>query len=302
MKSVKLSSAFESFLLTDVAHGAASDDTLQRYRCHARQWLHWCRRRRIAPESATARDVKLYRRALLQAGYKSSSIALKLCSVRQLYRAAQEACLRPDNPAEGLKPPREHESPEPSHFSEQELAGLFEVLPKDDSVRSLRDRALVGLMSLHGLRTVQVHRASVEDLELGPEPRLLTRGKGRRHWLALRPDLAELLESYLRGRPRVPADEQGTPLLTSLSAPGRRLSRRGLRHVVDGYLREAGLKTPGSSTHALRHTAGTLAYRHSRDLRAVQEMLGHASPRTTARYAHLVDRAQSPALAVPVGL
>jgi integrase/recombinase XerD len=97
----------------------------------------------------------------------------------------------------------------------------------------------------------------------------------------------------------------GTPLVAAVGnrAGGQRLSRRGIRHVVDGYLRQAGLKRPGVSDHALRHTAATLAYKYTRDLRAVQHMLGHADPRTTARYAHLVERLQqNPALAVPVGV
>ena len=53
----------------------------------------------------------------------------------------------------------------------------------------------------------------------------------------------------------------GTPLGTAVGnrAGGHRLSRRGIRHVVDGYLRQAGLKRPGVSDHALRHTAATLA-------------------------------------------
>ena len=57
------------------------------------------------------------------------------------------------------------------------------------------------------------------------------------------------------------------------------------------------------SNHALRHTSATLAYRYTRDLRAVQDMLGHQDPKTTARYARVVDRAQTnPALKVPVEL
>jgi site-specific recombinase XerD len=82
---------------------------------------------------------------------------------------------------------------------------------------------------------------------------------------------------------------------------GSDLFIRDRRYVVDGYLRQTGLKRPGVSDHALRHTAATLAYKYTRDLRAVQHMLGHADPRTTARYAHLVERLQqNPALAVPV--
>jgi len=81
------------------------------------------------------------------------------------------------------------------------------------------------------------------------------------------------------------------------------LSRRGLRSIVDGYLCAAALKRERVSNHALRHTAATLAYHYSRDLRAVQDMLGHADPKTTSKYARVVDRAKSnPALTVPVNL
>jgi integrase len=65
-------------------------------------------------------------------------------------------------------------------------------------------------------------------------------------------------------------------------------------------LRLAGLKRSGISNHALR-TAGTLGYLHTGDLRAVQELLGHADPRMTARYVHVVDMAKrNPALFIPV--
>jgi integrase len=63
----------------------------------------------------------------------------------------------------------------------------------------------------------------------------------------------------------------------------------------------AGLKRPGISNYALRHTAATLGYLHTGNLRAVQELLGHADPRMIARYAHVVDMAKkNPALFIPV--
>ena len=89
-------------------------------------------------------------------------------------------------------------------------------------------------------------------------------------------------------------DAAGTPLVPAIGhrAGGQRWSRRGLRQLVDGDLRRTGLKRPGISDHALRQTAATLASQDTRDLRAVQHMLGHADPRPTARYAHLVERVQ----------
>jgi integrase len=71
-----------------------------------------------------------------------------------------------------------------------------------------------------------------------------------------------------------------------------RLSRRHIRQQTDKYLRLAGLKRPGISNHALRHTAATLGYLHTGDLRAVQDFLGHVDPRQTSRYAHVVDMAK----------
>ena len=70
---------------------------------------------------------------------------------------------------------------------------------------------------------------------------------------------------------------------------------------TDKHLRLTGLKRPGISNHALRHTAATLGYLHTGDLRAVQEFLGHADPRMTSKYAHVVDMAKkNPALFIPV--
>jgi integrase len=70
---------------------------------------------------------------------------------------------------------------------------------------------------------------------------------------------------------------------------------------IDGYLWKADLKQPGTPNHALRHTAGTVGYLHTGDLWAVQDFLGHADPRMTARYAHVVDMAKKNlALFIPV--
>jgi len=73
------------------------------------------------------------------------------------------------------------------------------------------------------------------------------------------------------------------------------------RRAGGNYLPLTGLKREGAFNHALRHTAATLGYLHTGDLRAVQELLGHADPRMTSRYAHVADMARrNPALFIPV--
>lgn len=302
----KLLAAFADFLRLEVAQGNPSPDTLRGYRKQAEAWVSWCQERGVNPAVATTADVKAYRQSLVSSGYKPATIAHKLVVLRRFYQAALNSGLRTDNPASGVHPPRDKQASEDLRYlSEGDLARLFRAVPKTGEVRHLRDRALLALMGLQGLRTVETWRANVEDLKEGETPALLVRGKNRDRLAYLRPDVTEALLSYLKARAPVEADQAGTPLFTALGnrAGGHRLSRRGIRQVVDFYLREAGLKRPGVSDHALRHTAATLAYKYTRDLRAVQEMLGHADPKTTARYAHVVDRAQNnPAAAVPVSL
>jgi len=121
---------------------------------------------------------------------------------------------------------------------------------------------------------------------------LVVRARAHDRLVYLRPDVATAIRTYTAARGLARADDQGTPLFVAVGnhAGGHRLSRRGLRHIVDGYLRTADLKRPGLSDHALRHTAATLGYKHSHDLRA-------------ARYARVVDMASAnPALKVPVKL
>lgn len=67
--------------------------------------------------------------------------------------------------------------------------------------------------------------------------------------------------------------------------PAGRVTRRGLNHIVDGYLKKAGLKADDISYHALRHSCGYLTYKETKDIRAVQDVLGHANINTAAIYA-----------------
>ncbi len=296
--------AFAAFLQLEVAQGAAAPDTQRGSWSQTHAWATWCETQALCLLTASPLAVKASRQHGVQAGLQPASIAHKLAVVRRFYAAVVAQGLRPDNPASGIAPPRDRRALEALPLlAEVELTQLLQAIPRTGSERALRDRVLLALLGLQGLRTVEVTRANGEDLHSRNPLVLLVRGKTRDRLLPLRPDLATALQTYRAARGTVVHDTAGTPLVTAVGhrAGGQRLSRRGIRHIVDGYLRQTGLKRPGISDHALRHTAATLAYTYTRDLRAVQQMLGHADPRTTARYAHLVDRLQqNPALAVPV--
>ena len=303
--------AFADFLRVDVANGDASPHTVTNYRNEVETWVVWCAQQDFNPAAATVNHIKRYRSALIEADYAPVTIRWKLTIIRRFYEAARNAGLRNDNPAAGVRGPRVRQATEDfKYLCDEELGRLLAVLPDPgqaqgtEKVTRLRDLLMVMMMSLQALRTIEVYRANVEDLtQKGEHLALLVRGKTRDRLAYLRPDIAARLKEYLSLCGEIPRDEAGTPVFIALarSGGGNRLSCRGVRVHTDQYLREVGLKRPGVSNHALRHTAATLGYLHTGDLRAVQEMLGHADPRTTSRYAHVVDMAKrNPALFIPV--
>src|SRR5215216_4633199 len=269
---------FADFLRIDVANGDAAPDTIRGYRTQVESWVSWCKSQGINPAQATTEDVKAYRQDLVSAKYKPASIAHRLVILRRFYQAAVNAGLRADNPAAGVRPPREKRAAEDfGYLSEVELTLLLRSVPEAYKEKSLRDRAMLALLGLQGLRTIEIERANVDDLQQrGETTALLVHGKGRDRLVYLRPDVLDALNEYLSLRSKVEPDGRGLALFASVGnfAGGNRISRRGIRKVVDFYLLKAGLKKTGLSNHALRHTAATLGYKHSHDLRAVQDMLG----------------------------
>jgi len=304
-----LDAAFADFLRIDLANGDASEDTIRNYRSTVGLWVAWCRDQGVDPATVTVTHVKRYRQALIEAEYSPGTIRWKLVVMGRFYEAARNAGLRPDNPATGVKPPRIRQAMEDfKYLSDSELAKFLSVLPDPEratgpeKVRGLRDLFMIDMMALHGLRTIEVQRANLEDLtDRGENFALIVRGKTRDRLVYLRPDTGIRMKEYLVLRGEVARDKDGTPLCSTTSGECHRLTRTRIRAITVRYLRLAGLKRAGISNHALRHTAATLGYLHTGDLRAVQELLGHANPCMTARYAHVVDMAKkNPVLFIPV--
>lgn len=302
---------FETFLDLDVANGDAAEDTVNTYLRRVKQYLRWCEEQGINAGLVTATEIKQYRRYLIQEKQqKSATIALTLVVLRRFYGAALVKGLVSENPVLGIKPPRDKvdAAERLTYLEVEQLQQLLAIVPKDRSIKSQRDLTLIALMALQGPRTVELHRANVRDLvRAGSNWGLRVEGKGSVRTIPLRADLAKQLWDYLEARERE-GDEltPESPLFIAVGNRfgGERLSRRGIRWIVDSYLQAAGLKHLQGrtlSTHSLRHTAGTLGLRAGADLRQIQDLLGHKDPKTTALYAHVNDRHEhNPALGIEV--
>ncbi|GFE71800.1 tyrosine-type recombinase/integrase [Chroococcus sp. FPU101] len=323
---------FTQFLNSDVGDGAASDDTRKTYRTNLKAFLIWCQKGNLDPLDATRSNLKAYRHWLISKKYQTTTISLKLSVVRRFYDALIEASYLTSNPASGLKAPLSRHDPAEriNYLQPDELYRLLESLPTEDTVAALRDRFLVAIMALQGCRTVEMHRARMGDIvRQGEDVGLRVSGKRSSRIVPLTPDLADLLERYLRRRKRDGEKlSSEKPLFISLAngTRGQPLSRRSIQRIVERYFQlndwkptparetkkkldtKDGSKTKKAttprlkkgrtvnteqrhlSTHSLRHTAGTLALRAGASLRQVQDLLGHKDPRTTIIYAHIADR------------
>jgi integrase/recombinase XerD len=296
-----------------VGAGDAAQDTIQTYRRQIQQFVLWCDRHQLNPVEVNKEDIKNYRRWMIKnKNFQPATIALKLSVVRRFYQAAVDRGFITTNPAAGVKAPKEKRdrAEKITYLEKIEVEQLLHSIPQNNTVKALRDQTLITIMALEGTRTVELHRANISDI-VRQGKNLGIRVEGKRHIriVPLTPEIGQLLMTYLDRRKQAGEKlKPNQPLFISVGnrAKNKRLSRRGMRLIIDQYLNNADLKyTPGRtiSAHSLRHTAGTLALHSGADLRQVQDLLGHADPRTTCIYAHIADRWENnPALKIGIEL
>ena len=146
-------------------------------------------------------------------------------------------------------------------------------------------------MGVEGLRVVEVMRLSDEDIDW-QRGRIEIRGKGHAGIIYPCEETFQLLKAYIETRGAIPPVSRLTPTIISCSPNNRngRITRVGIRYVINKALTDAGLKQPGYACHLFRHSCGTNLYQETKDLRVVQETLRQRSPKVTAKYAHVHDR------------
>ena len=235
-----------------------------------KQYLNWCGDNLLAPIEAEPEDIKLYRQHLVQSGYANSTIATKLNIVRIFYKAAQSHGLIKTNPAQKIKAPKDRKDPAAriTFMEAEELKFLLDHLQSQlDEAKTnkqrlvlLRDRVLVGIMSLEGCRTVEMHKLKVEDIvRQGIKTGLQVSAKRASRIVPLTENLASWLDEYLQMRRKVlrrkikPTDFVFVSI--SNNSKNQQLSRRSIRAIIDSYLVQCNLKHTNGRTlsaHSLR--------------------------------------------------
>ncbi len=229
--------------------------------------------------------VRSYLASLHRGRLASRSLARHLSTLRSFFRwACREGHLE-KNPARALPAPRLPKTL-PRAMTLPDTERLLEA--DEDAPFPERDRALFELLYATGLRVSEAASLEIEDVDFAS--RLLrVVGKGNKERIAPFGEAAEeALEAYLplrrERRKRAPDAGDSEPLF--INARGGRLTTRSMARLLKRRLRAAGLPAE-ISPHALRHSFATHLLEAGADLRAIQELLGHASLSTTQKYTHL---------------
>ena len=292
---------YMEFLPRVIARGNPSDDTMRHYCNQIDAFIRWCLEHQRHPLAIHEYQMVLYREYLLNRQYKADSIQVALAAVRSFFAAAKLAGLIKINPAAGVSSPTVA-SPADAllHFyTPQQMKEVIDVFDKEkDPFIKNRNKLILYLMGVEGLRNIEVHRACLEDINWDVKA-IMIRGKGSRGRMEpIYPcdETFELLARYVKS---IPSDEHQikkdgvlTPLILSSSHRNfmGRISRNGIRSIMNHALSACNLKHPGYSCHVFRHSCGTNLYEANKDLRLVQETLRHRDPKVTARYAHVNQR------------
>jgi integrase/recombinase XerC len=217
-------------------------------------------------------------------GYARTSIARKAASVRALYRFLARRGVATEGPVSLLSTPKVARRL-PSVLKQSEAAALVEA-PEGDDPFIERDRAVLELLYAAGIRVSELTGLDLDDVDF-VRARIRVLGKGGKEREALLGQPAvEALRSYLEwARPMIVPEDRDEPALF-LNRRRKRIGPRDVRSLVEKY-RKMVLPGHRASPHTLRHSFATHLMEGGADIRAVQELLGHASLATTQRYTHV---------------
>lgn len=226
------------------------------------------------------------RRALMrlhQRGLAPSSLARLLSGWRAYYRWLATRGAIASNPCDGLKAPKKSR-PLPKALSVDQAQALFDgdQAEEGDERLWLRDQAMAELLYSSGLRLAEIAALDIDALADGDELRV-TGKRAKTRIVPVGRQARAAIEAWLPARAHIAIDHERALFVNRL---GHRLSMRGIARRLDLLARRQGLPVH-VHPHMLRHACASHLLQSSGDLRAVQELLGHASIATTQIYTHL---------------
>ncbi len=255
--------------------------TCRHYRRDLESFREWCRKQGLARWSEVdGEHVRAFSAACYRRGLGARSIQRQLSATRSFFRYLMRQKHVRRNPVEGVRAPK---APRrlPGNLDADRMAKLLDI--RDDSLLGRRDKAMLELFYSSGLRLAELADLDLASVDAADATVRVT-GKGNRERVVpVGRHALEALAAWHAARPQLAAP--GEPALF-VSTRGSRLRPRSIQARVDHWARRQGIDTR-LYPHLFRHSCASHLLESSHDLRAVQELLGHANISTTQIYTHL---------------
>ena len=262
----------------------ASPNTVSSYVRDLTQFRAWLPQgsdlRRVKPAA-----VEEYLAHLTDQGRSAATVTRSAASIKSFYHYLVLSGAMKASPAKGVAAAKvERKCPEILTGREVEL---FLEQPRCVDEKGFRDHAMLELLYATGIRVSELIGLNVTDVNLTAGfIRCSSRGKER--IIPLYHGAVKALQDYIRDiRPRIIANETETALFVNMN--GERMSRQGFWKIIKHYQETAGIEKD-ITPHTLRHSFAAHLLENGADLRAIQEMLGHADISSTQIYTHVIQK------------
>ena len=238
----------------------------------------------------TRQQVLDWKRELESAGRSTLTVDSYITAVRLFYRYCARRGYYTDI-TQGVRSATKYKGYRKLSLTREEAITLLDSI---DTTRTTgkRDKLAIAMMLMLGLRTCELERMNVGDIESAYDTRVVMVQRKGRHdkseAVALTPYLDELLCDYMSERE---VDSWSDPLfLAERRERGQRLKRTTISEMVHDRLRAIGITDPRITAHSLRHTCAQLLLAEGVDMATVQNILGHTSINTTRLYTDQMQR------------
>lgn len=282
----------ESFLNHMRVEKNASKFTISNYKTDLMQYFQFLAAKENLPFEQMTNDlidhksVREYLASIHNKGQSKATAARKLAALRSYVKYLCRHNILSDNPIAAVSTPKQ-EKKLPKFLYNQEIDLLMKA-PDLKKPLGIRDKAILETLYASGIRVSELTGLNLKDLDFSEEYIKVTGKGGKDRLIPLGHQAKAALEFYLRkSRPfllKQQAEDSNEAVF--LNRFGGRLSNRGIRDVLNKYVKEIALNQK-ISPHTLRHSFATHLLNNGADLRSVQELLGHVRLSTTQIYTHL---------------
>ena len=277
------------FLEMMAAERGSSINTTDAYLRDLTEFSSFMARRSRNIEAADPTNIRDFLKYLRQKGRVAKTRARKLSVLKQFYQFLYLEGCRDDDPTIGIDGPKLGQSL-PKFLTEDEVNNLLKIARNQSDKFGIRLAALLEILYATGLRVSELVNLKLGDI-INDGEMLLVKGKGGKERIVLlTPPAIKAIESYLKVKSQFLKKDKSSVFLFPSRAKDGHLTRIGFSQILKELATIAGVDPKRVSPHVLRHSFASHMLSNGADLRALQQLLGHADISTTQIYTHVLEK------------